>query len=341
MEGQKVLDRLSSFTASFEGMIAKNSSSATRRNWIYSERPRVYSVEEIETIINSSSLEEKQKLSRDYFYKDGIYKRLIIYYATLLKYLGILIPNPSFGQELSTSYIKKRYFNAMNLIDELKIPTIAVEFAKKALVEGCYFGIYQVTEKGKVYFIDLPVNYCRTRFTDFAGNDIVEFNITYFDSIIDEEDRKLFLSAYPKEVQSAYRKYKRGKLRSVWVMLSTDCTICLPFFYEGGPLFLSTIESVEKYKDGIDNEIERDIDEIRKIIVQKIPHMQDGRLVFEPPEAEEMHAGAVGMLKGNPNISVLRLHLIRRITTLRKCCKPFIIIMVQVVNCLRRLVVLR
>lgn len=33
--------------------------------------------------------------------------------------------------------------------------------------------------------------------------------------------------------------------------------------------------------------------------------MNDGRLVFEPPEAEEMHAGAVGMLKGNPNISVL------------------------------------
>jgi len=33
--------------------------------------------------------------------------------------------------------------------------------------------------------------------------------------------------------------------------------------------------------------------------------MSDGRLVFEPPEAEEMHRGAVGMLKGNPNISVL------------------------------------
>lgn len=305
MEENELKERLSSFTASFEGMVAKNSSSSTRKNWIYTERTRVYTEEEITTIVNGSSLEAKQKLSRDYFNKDGFYKRLIIYYATLLKYQGVLIPNPSFGQELSTSYIKKRYFNAMNLVDELKIPVVATNCALKALVEGCYYGIYQITEKGQVYFIDLPTAYCRTRFTDFAGNDIIEFNVSYFDTIIDDEDRKLYLSAYPKEIQSAYRKYKKGKLRNKWVMLSTEFTICLPFFFEGGPLFLSAIESIEKYKDAVDNEIERDLDEIRKIIVQHMPHMNDGRLVFEPPEAEEMHAGAVGMLKGNPNISVL------------------------------------
>ena len=286
-------------------MIAKNTKSLNHKNWIYYERARIYEQKEIEEIITGTSLEAKQKLSQNYFYKDGFYKRLIIYYATLLKYQGVLIPNPSFGQELSTSYIKKRYFNAMNFIDELKIPVIATNFAVKALVEGCYYGIVQVTEKGQVYFIDLPAAYCRTRFTDFAGNDIIEFNVSYFDTIIDEEDRKLYLSAYPKEVRDAYRKYKKGKLKDKWVILSTEITVCLPFFLEGGPLFLSVIESIEKYKDAVDNEIERDIDEIRKIIVQHVPHMQDGRLVFEPPEAEEMHKGAVDMLKGNPNISVL------------------------------------
>jgi len=33
--------------------------------------------------------------------------------------------------------------------------------------------------------------------------------------------------------------------------------------------------------------------------------MTDGRLLFEPDEAEEIHAGTVGMLKGNKNLSVL------------------------------------
>jgi hypothetical protein len=33
--------------------------------------------------------------------------------------------------------------------------------------------------------------------------------------------------------------------------------------------------------------------------------LTDGRLLFEPDEAEEIHRGTVGMLKGNENISVL------------------------------------
>lgn len=304
MEEKELKERLSSFQRSYNQMIS-SSTTGFKRYHTYTERTTIYTEQEISEIIKSDSLEVKQKLSRDYFNKDGFYKRLIIYYATLLKYQGLLIPNPSLGQELSTSYIKKRYFNAVDFVEKLRIPVIATNCAQKALVDGCYYGIIQVTEDGMVYFIDLPATYCRTRFKDLADNDIIEFNVSYFDRFYDEEDRKKALSTYPKEVRLAYRKWKKGKLKSPWVYLSTEFTMCFPFFYDGGPFFLSAIESIEKYKDAVDNEIERDLEEIRKIIVQHIPHMQDGRLVFEPPEAEEMHKGAVGMLKGNENLSVL------------------------------------
>jgi hypothetical protein len=33
--------------------------------------------------------------------------------------------------------------------------------------------------------------------------------------------------------------------------------------------------------------------------------LTDGRLLFEPEEAEEIHRGTVGMLRGNKNVSVL------------------------------------
>ena len=303
MENNEI-ERLSSFTKSFDGMIAKNQGNVSKY-WTYSERLRIYTEKDIKDIITSGSLEAKQKLSRDYFNKDGFYKRLIIYYATLLKYQGLLIPNPSFGKELSTSYIKKRYFNAADFIEKLKVPALATRVATKALVEGCYYGIILVKGKDQIIIIDLPTSYCRSRFKDYLGNDIVEFNVAYFDTIINEDDRKLYLSSYPKEVLSAYKKYKSGKLKERWVFLPTEITMCFPFFFEGGPFFLSIIPDIEKYKDAIDTELERELEEIRKILVQHIPHMQDGRLVFEPPEAEEMHKGAVGMLKSNENISVL------------------------------------
>ena len=60
-----------------------------------------------------------------------------------------------------------------------------------------------------------------------------------------------------------------------------------------------------EYDDAVAIEQERNAEEIRKIIVQKIPHLSDGRLLFEPDEVAEMHQGTVQMMKGNKNVSVL------------------------------------
>ncbi|MBQ6628072.1 MAG: hypothetical protein IJH65_04570 [Methanobrevibacter sp.] len=67
--------------------------------------------------------------------------------------------------------------------------------------------------------------------------------------------------------------------------------------FEAVPLFLNVIPATMQYDDTVDTERERDLEEIRKIIVQKIPHLTDGGLLFEPQEAEVIHEGTVGMLK--------------------------------------------
>lgn len=297
---------LASFKRANTGMIATNDSTYKNRwgsrNSV--QRIREYSLEEIDKIIQSGSLEEQQKLSRNYFYKDGFYKRLIIHYSTLLKYVGILIPNPSFGKSLSTPHINKRYYNAVDFVERLNIPILLTNCAQRALVDGCYYGLLQSISKEGITVLDLPSNWCCTRFKDTLGNDIIEFDVSYFNTITDESEREEALRVYPKVISSHYRKWSKGKVNSKWVFIPTDISICFPFF-DSRPLFLSTIPETIRYDDAVEIEQERDADEIRKIIVQKIPHLTDGRLVFEPDEAEEMHAGAVGMLKGNKNISVL------------------------------------
>ena len=80
--------------------------------------------------------------------------------------------------------------------------------------------------------------------------------------------------------------------------------VCFPFF-DNRPLFLSTIPSTILLEETIEIERERDLEEIRKILVQKIPHLTSGELLFEPEEAEMMHKGAVEMMAKNKNISVL------------------------------------
>jgi hypothetical protein len=70
-------------------------------------------------------------------------------------------------------------------------------------------------------------------------------------------------------------------------------------------MFLNVIPAAIDYDSAVETEKERELDEIRKIIVQKIPHLNTGELLFEPDEALEMHKGTVGMMKGNKNVSVL------------------------------------
>ena len=296
------------FKKSVEAMVAKNGrswddfGSAWRRRHFSKE----YTKEEVEQILNSNSLIEMQKVSRSFFYRDGLYKRILIYYATLLKYVGILIPNPSAGNELSTPYVKKKYDNALDYLDKMDIQNNLTRFSLGALIDGCYYGVLQKVDKTDFVLLDLPFDFCRSNYKDLYGNDIIEFNVQYFDSIIEESSRKQALKVYPKVISDHYNRYHRGSTNKQWVKIPSDMGFCFSFFDDSRPLFLDVIPAAMEYDEAVELNRERDLEEIRKILVQKIPHLaSDGTLLFEPDEAQVMHDGAVGMMKGNKNISVL------------------------------------
>ena len=297
---------LASFKKSQSAMIATSESAYSNLpgSTSWAARAKSYTEDEIKRIVESGSLFEQQKLSRAFFNKDGYYRQLILYYATLLKYVGLLIPNPTAGKNLSTSHIQKRYFQAMDYVDKMNLQTIFVEWAQKILVDGCFYGVISKVDKLHFAVLTLPSAYCQTRFKDVAGNDIIEFNVAYFDTITDKDNKKAALAAYPDFIVSAYKKWDKGKLKNKWIIIPSDIGICFPML-DGRPFFISTIPAMLQYDVAVETEQEREKEEIRKILVQKIPHLTDGRLLFEPDEAEEMHRGAVGMVRNNKNTTVL------------------------------------
>lgn len=265
-----------------------------------------YTLEEVEKIIESGSIDEQRVLSFYFFERDGLYKRILTHYATILAYQGLLIPNPISGMKLSETHIKKKYVAALDYLEKIKIPTLFTRISLKVLIEGSYYGILLNLKKDKFTVIDLSSNYCRSRLYDADGNELIEFNVTYFDSIYDEKVKWLVVNSYPKLISNHYKQYHNGKISSPWVLLPGDMGIHFSFFGDGRPFFLNVIPASIQYDDAVDNEREREREEIRKIIVQHIPHLTNtGELVFEPDEALEMHEGAVNMMKGNKNLSVL------------------------------------
>lgn len=298
---------LTTFKKAFANMVVKSDKS-WNDSLGFSFRTRKlkeYTKEEVEQIINSGSLQAQQQLSRNFFYKDGFYKRILIYYATILKYIGILIPNPSAGNELSTPYVQKRYNNALDYLDKMNLAELLTRISLRALIDGCYYGVLRNVTKNDFVILDLPAEYCRSNFRDFHGNDVIEFNVLYFNTIVDEDVKKQALKVYPKEISDHYRRYMKSQVKTPWVRIPSDVGFCFAFTDDNRPFFLDVIPATIDYDEAVDINKERDLEEIRKIIVQKIPHLQDGMLLFEPDEAEVMHQGAVNMMRGNKNISVL------------------------------------
>jgi hypothetical protein len=76
--------------------------------------------------------------------------------------------------------------------------------------------------------MDLPFSYCRTRMKDWLGNDIIEFNVSYFDSISDDSMKEYALKVYPKVITSYYRKWVKGTVskNDPWVIIPAKIGVC-------------------------------------------------------------------------------------------------------------------
>lgn len=297
---------LTSFKQATKDIVNLNNSSyldylLDRRKKIYLKD---YTPEEIQKIINGGSSVEQQRLSRNYFYKDGFYKRIILYYASILKNCGLLIQSPRFKTNLSKNTILKKYNGALDFIDNLNVPTLAPDIYMKVIRDGAYYAVKQYDDKNNLILLELPSLYCSSKYKNLQGKDIIDFDLTYFDSIIDTKTRNTLLTnAYPKFFLKAYKEYKKGG--DNLVSIPTESSVYLSFSEDSRPFFLNIIQATIDYDEAVQNHKEKDLEEIKKIIVNEIPHLNDGQLLFEPDEAAEMHEGICDMVRNSPNTDVI------------------------------------
>lgn len=263
-----------------------------------------YSKEEASNIIQSGDPDELRDLSISFFYSSGFYRRFMLYYATFLKYTPVIIPHMSGNQKsITENKYKKKYFDSLEFFNKLNFEKLCQNFTLKTMVEGAYYGILRDYGAKGIGIQDLPFDYCRTRFKTLDGVDVIELNLAYFDTIRDKDKRDDCLSTFPNDVRKAYNSYKNRNGKK-WYMIDSDLGIhfCL---YEERPFMLNVIPSIIDFEEYKEIEKDKDLQELKKILIQKMPLTSDGELVFEPEEVAVIHDGVVGMLKKNKDIDVL------------------------------------
>lgn len=295
--------RIDTFKKEIQSMIATTQAALVKNNnkEIVNRFRREYSKEEIHRIVSGGTAVERAELSEYFFSVSGLYKRIILHYATFLTYSWVMVPHvKKMGDKMTDKKNKKTYFDAAEFCSSFGIERKCTTFAKEVLVKGGYYGI--IHDNGQDIAIqDLPFEFCRSRFKNHQDVDIVEFDMRFFDKIRDEELRKQILKTYPVVIQKGYRAYKNGK--DPWIFLPPELGIYFTFFEER-PYFLDLIPLIDDLEDYKEIDKNRNMLSLKRIFTQEIPH-HEMNLVFEPEEAAEMHAGVLDMLADNPDVDVV------------------------------------
>lgn len=296
--------RVDLFKKSIDRMIATSEGSYNgAHSFAKGSRLLHYTKQEILDIIDRGSPAELKQASMYFLYSSGFYRRFLIYYATLLKYTYLLVPHlKSEDAKIEDPKYFKKYQDGLKFLKDLDVKLMSKHVAIRVLAEGAYYGILRDFGKDGLAVQDLPSSYCRSRFKNQANVDIVELRLTYFDSIRDKDTRAEVLNSYPNEIKNAYWNYK-NRNASDWFVIEPGQGLYFKLIDER-PFFCNILPAVLDFKEYRELEKEKDKQDIKNLLVQQMP-IQDGELVFDPDEIEELHRGSVMMLRGNSNMDVL------------------------------------
>ena len=248
----------------------------------------------------------------NYFYTtNGIYSRVCDYYANLYRYDWYTVPE-ILDESVKEEKVLKDFNTILNYLDNSHIKKLCGEIALEVILNGAYYG-YKVPCNDKLVLQQLPASYCRSRF--FVGDDpLVEFNMKFFDEQFKDMGYRLkVIKMFPAEFQKGYMLYKAGKLQpetaydrqGSWYTLEPGSTIKFSLNAKDIPIFVNAIPALIDLDTAQDLDQRKQMQQLQKIIVQKLPLDKNGDLIFDVDEARDIHNNAVEMLEHSIGTDVL------------------------------------
>lgn len=267
--------------------------------------------------IISNDVQEMRRISNLFYKLNGIYQRVCDYFSYLYRFDWYMMPQ-IYSDSVNEEKVLKEFSNALTFFDNSYIKQLGGEICAKVVRDGCYYG-YIIDNPDQLIIQQLPIEYCRTRY--MVGNKpAVEFNMKFFDTFPNTTYRQKVLGLFPTEFQKGYVLYKQGKLMDTdvynpttsmflasngWYLLDPENTIKFNINNSDIPILLNSIPSLIDLDQAQGLERKRLMQQLLKIVVQKLPLDKNNDLVFDVDEARDIHNNAVQMLKNCIGVDVL------------------------------------
>ena len=267
----------------------------------------------------------------NYFYNtNGIYSKVCDYFAYLYRYDWYITPEIKDESEKSFEKALIDFNNILGYLDNSHVKKVCGDIASEVVKNGAYYGYISPSKDGLV-LQQLPINYCRTRF-NIGDMPVIEFDMRFFDEKFrDVNYRMKILRMFPKEFQKGYVLYKQGKLEpdteyyplgrrnshlvntntqlnwrpGYWYTLEPGSAVKFCFNNGDQPLFINAIPAILDLDAAQDLDRRKQMQQLLKIVIQKLPFDKNGDLIFDVDEARDIHNNAVDMLQHAIGVDVL------------------------------------
>ena len=267
----------------------------------------------------------------NYFYNtNGIYSKVCDYFAYLYRYDWYITPEIKDESEKSFEKALIDFNNILGYLDNSHVKKVCGDIASEVVKNGAYYGYISPSRDGLV-LQQLPINYCRTRF-NIGDMPVIEFDMRFFDeNFRDVNYRMKILRMFPKEFQKGYVLYKQGKLEpdteyyplgrrdshlvntntqlnwrpGYWYTLEPGSAVKFCFNNGDQPLFINAIPAILDLDAAQDLDRRKQMQQLLKIVIQKLPFDKNGDLIFDVDEARDIHNNAVDMLQHAIGVDVL------------------------------------
>lgn len=276
---------------------------------------RFISKGEVLKALYEKDLPKLREISNHFYHISGVYQRACDYYANLYRYDWYVVPEIYDDEKVNEEKIITDFISRLSYLDNSHIKKMCGEIALKVILNGAYYG-YIVDEARSLSLQELPPNYCRSRYS-IQGVPTVEFNMKFFDDKFpDTQYRIKVLKMFPKEFQKGYVLYKEGKLmpdesvdRSYksygWYLLDPKKTVKFNLNNSDMPIFISAIPAILDLDAAQDLDRRKQMQQLLKILIQKLPLDKNNELIFDIEEARDIHNNAVNMLKRAIGVDVV------------------------------------
>ena len=260
---------------------------------------------------------EMRRISNLFYKLNCIYQRVCDYFSYLYRFDWYMMPEV-YSSNLNIEKIMKEFSSALTFFDNSYIKKMAGEICSKVIRDGCYYG-YIIDDQKKLIIQQLPIEFCRTRY-NVNGQAAIEFNMKFFDTIPNTAYRQKVLKLFPAEFAKGYELYRTGKLLDTdsynpltsqylynngWYLLDPENTVKFNLNNSDVPFLLSSIPALIDLDQAQGLERKRLMQQLLKIIVQKLPLDKNSELVFDVDEARDIHNNAVQMLQNCIGVDVL------------------------------------